>query len=338
MLKKLAYLLFIIAPVVQVYGGCPHCFRVARVKLIEKNGDERTGYIPVYYENISPENERRLSTGDDLKKVLSPLPAAVYFVEKYFSFKEIGNVVIKEDVEKISMEDIEKIIFIRWEKFWGAIHMPYLPREEMMKLRRKKILHVEKVSGQTVDYYLINLNPEIPEEEFKLFVKYSPIEIQDFLRVVYHLTRLSPRRRARKDTTIDMERLKGTIQKALSYIDEGIKELSIPWKNKYIGEYLDSIRHTFQKRREFYSALLSYIESKNTEPLETFINKEIKSDTIKKDIMREINETKEKGTGEVKIIRKIMQIFYKRLSLPDDSVFQKTMKESEIILLIRPWD
>ncbi len=107
--RVMILLLFVSTMPLYLYSDCPHCYTVAKVKLIMKNGNERSGYIPIYGKYGGRD---KIVKEVDLKDILSlSKQDSIYFVKIYYTFERIGSMFAEEDIEKIIWDSIEHIFF-----------------------------------------------------------------------------------------------------------------------------------------------------------------------------------------------------------------------------------
>ena len=246
--RVIILLLFILTIPFCLYADCPHCYTVAKVKLIMKNGNERFGYIPIY---VRYGDRDEIVKDVDLKDYLSLTKQdSIHFVKTYYTFERIGSMFAEEDIEKIIWDSIEHIFFLSWERdFTGACELDKLPLETIQKLKNEKILHVERVIESTYDVIFINQNPDVSEKEFNLLIKYSPTEvtIEEFYSL-YHLIVFPQNFQVRYGKPLPLDTVTNSLLKSIEYVKKQIENLSDSYTNPHIRNYLLQIKSKYEIR------------------------------------------------------------------------------------------
>lgn len=155
------------------WADCPHCYGMANVKLVTKDGMERTGFMPIYGSQQYPEDgseEPDIKAGVDLFRALSwtdweTLPLYTAF------HKTLG---VFPEPEEIALDHVEKIEFISWEDFAGAGRPPSVPPVQFRKLQEQRIYGVETIPLTVSDLEYVNLDPAISKKEFELLIRWEP--------------------------------------------------------------------------------------------------------------------------------------------------------------------
>ncbi len=172
---KFYQFLFLIIPLVSLTtilrGDCPHCYKVANVIVIDDKNHENIGYIGIYgsmYRDL--EDYEPLVEGMEITGILD-LPNTISFADSIYSFPHVGDFFMSEEIRQIEIGSKTSIIFLKWENLHGAGKFNRLSRENITKLNSGAVTGIAEVDGGISTYKYINLNQDIPDWEFRLFVE-----------------------------------------------------------------------------------------------------------------------------------------------------------------------
>jgi len=334
-------------------ADCPHCYIAAEVKLSLRDGEIKKGFIPIYGYYLNYGIEENLSAGDEIKKNLSKEVKEITFVPELYEFPKIGMVACKEDIQKIPINDIDKILFKSWErKRQGAGKIANLPRKDILNLKNKKILNIEVITESCYDVFYINQNPEISEREFKLLINYDPKKIKNQFDDIYRNVMYRKREKAKFDAPLSTNKILESMKSDKKQLKRELELFKSSPKNKYLAQYFDYITEVYNRKILFYTTIIDYIENKDRNILADLADKELKEDSLKISLREVIYKTNEKGNiSEKKLegfdndkeisynIRKFFWILRNWLSLNDaERLYEEAINKNEIIIYVFTWD
>lgn len=312
-----------------------HLFTVAKVKLIMQNGNERLGYIPIYG---TYRYKKDFVEGVNLKEIiLTSKHTSFAFVETCYFFEGIGNMVAEEDIENIAWDSTKNIFLLSWRKdFSGSGEFDKLPYEAIQKLINQKIFHIERVEGSVCDYIYINQNPRLTANEFKLLVKYSPIEIRrDEIDYFYDLIVYPQNYKVRRGKPLPLDTALNAMLISKEYAESELKNLSQPFTNLYIRRYFLQMKSKYDKRLKIYKAIISYLKDAETKEIINFANNEIDDIETKNRILKKLNEEEDR----LIMTKELLKLLFNLLSLANENkLFDEVLEKNDIILFVHSWD
>jgi len=332
-------LIFTLFFALQLFADCPHCYTVAKVKIVRAGEGDLTGYIPIY---SSESSGKKFLKGRELKNDLSKdeFRKKIIFTAKYYSFKKIGTFVAEEDIGEIKSENIKSIVFIKWIKnFNGAGSFSSLPERKITLLESAKSMQTIRHSHSVSDTVFINPDYKIPAKEFKLFTDYEPEkEGVDELYELYDIL-LYPenyKRRHKKYPSTDF--IADLLEKAGKMATGHVEKLSFRCKNRKVESYLSLQKQKYLKRSYFYSAVLEYLQNPDSQKLRSFIKTRIENDDIRKKSVT-VMDRDDKISDRVVKIKEIVKILYHELTLKnEEKLFHRVADETGIVIIIQVWD
>jgi hypothetical protein len=321
-------------------GDTGHLYNVARVKLVMKNGSERVGYVPLY-SNWELYTRDKLDLGTDvLDSIIARESRDFCFVDTFYTFHDIGNMVVQEDIEKIATDSVQHILFISWQGFSGAGPLDQLPRRSIQKLMNKPILYIQKIEESTYDIHYINQDSSISEHEYLLLFKYGPpLELNrsdEFNSLLYMAT--GDYYENRHGTQVPMTLLVESLHDFVEYARQSIENLSSPCNSPYIENLLLRVKTIYTKRLKFYEALNSYLDDGDTHALKEFIAEEISGDGDRDELVASITKPSEQDWHS--IVESVLRLSAKLLGYNNDidKMFDEIIHKHDIIVFMHSWD
>lgn len=316
-------------------ADCPHCYMLANVKLIMKDGSVRIGYSPLFYGSV---DHNIVKERINLKKIFRPDIKSIEFAEKYYLFKGIGYIFAKEEVKTINVDQIEQLIFLKWiREVQGASALDTIPKETVHKLHKNKILNVTTLTANCSDTVYININPNLSAEEFDFLFKHEPYgwrrdEFNEFYEFIMNKLDWG---KGIDGVSIPMDTLISIIREKIDIVNEQVSILPTKsFENKWINEYLLYFRKIYEKRLRFYDAIISYIKYYDTKKLKEFVDTQIEDKNIKRQMYESI---KNKDTSIQ--LKKIIQPLRVEMSFYSaHRMFKKAVEENGIIEFTQTWD
>jgi len=301
-MKKIIFMLLItfLFIIDKAISGCPHCYQVAKIKLIYSNSNERIGYMPIYYGmRIRPRSkdsrEWTVKKGEDILKLIRPPKNEIEFFESYINLDKIGNIVDSLDYSRMNIEKLNSIIFLNWENFHGASYVPVYDHLQIEKLKTQKIYDVEKIDGSVSVYTYVNLNSSISSQEFKLFLKYFGGErsFKDEYSSLKYLHRFLKSNESRHKVVTVTNFILEELDYCIEVAQERVEELDYPFSNPYISSLLNNISVIYKRRLGVYKGLKNFLLTDNIDPLVSFINNEQYDQNKKRSLLYNIIRLKE---------------------------------------------
>lgn len=323
-------------------ADCPHCYMLAKVQLRMKSGEERTGFMPIYgwYHAGS-----RINENVDLKGILTVEDQdTLYFVEKYYSFGDAGSMVAEEDIEEIRWGTIGHMVFLKWHRnFGGAGPLHSLPQKTIQRLKNAEIMQVERIIESCSDEIFVNLNPDISKKEFQLLIRFCPsnehrARIDEFGRLSW-LMQYPQYYERTHNTMLTKETVVDSIQISLDYARKQLEELSEPFSNTFIRDYLTQIKIKYEKRIDFYGAILAFLNDGSETRINEFVSAQIHDDELKLKIETFVDHSRSREL-EANDIKHIWDLVSGMLSLNGKTKvsFNEVLKETDIIVYRWSWD
>ena len=285
-------------------GDCPHCYKVAKVKLIYSTGEERVGYTGIYGSMyLDPQDHELLIEGADIIKILN-LSTTISFAKTIYFFPDIGRFFMSEEINEIDISSLSKLSFIQWEKIYGAIRLSRLSRDNIKRLEKNKIYCIEEIDFGTSTRKFISLNPDIPDWELKLFVNNFIIGPSDglgtFGRVLNNYAQIikdslqirtpsadlnknisnksinrRDQKRVKRSRKFDRRLSKEYIFNQLEYLkitaNNACQTLTTDYNNSIWVEEFQVLENFYEQRLQLYSSIEDYIKKNNIESLNTLL-------------------------------------------------------------------
>jgi len=327
---------FLIIPL-YLFADCEHCYTVAKVKLQVKDNTIKEGYSPLYGWYFK--GKKNLLEGCELKTKFVIDVKEIQFFNRYYSFPEIGSIVIKEGIEKIPINEITKIILVKWEKISGAGEVGNLSRIDVEKIIKKGISSVERIIGNVSDTIFINLNKKLSNNTFKKLIRYSPYSLSESIGdSFYYIHHVIVFGKVNKDEKYNVQSISNMLQDAILKEKKEIETLNIPTEDKEIDKYLSIFRAKFNLRIKFYNAILLLVRDNDKRLMEEFILRDVDEQELKKILsgnLRSLDSYKD-TLRKTEIITKQL---YKYLILPIyQKEFDELLSKKDIIMYIWSWD
>lgn len=155
------------------WGECAHCYRVANVELVAKDGTAKTGYITVFNAMIDTVELDGIEPGTDLLAVLDFSVPNIGFVDSLLHFDRIGPLVAEKLVSSVDVADFDAITLLKLEYIWGASEFASLPESTMALLQNNEIRHVADIQGKGQIRKFANINPGIKGRQFETLIKHA---------------------------------------------------------------------------------------------------------------------------------------------------------------------
>ncbi|PIV52998.1 MAG: hypothetical protein COS17_06260 [Elusimicrobia bacterium CG02_land_8_20_14_3_00_37_13] len=326
-------------------GDCPHCYTMAKVEIRFKDGNNKIGYAPIYGSDSVTTSDtkeggsQKLDIKDELI-VSRGDKGSIIFVKDIYSFKNIGNMVIKEDMEKIPLDETEKITLISWVRFSGAGEVSNLPKNTIKKLKAGSYETIT-IHDSCEDTIYINLNPNISKDEFNAVIKYSPhfrsefVYMENFNKMYYDLMNYDKKNITKENMFNSIQGLAESEEKKVQMIP--ITTTSTP---KGIAVYLTNIRDKYLKRLHFYRATILYLRSNEKGDLVEFIDIRIEDKELQKklqELLKSFNDNKDILSN----IKNFTGPLYKELEFNYKyyhESFNSLLNNNDIVIFIDQWD
>jgi hypothetical protein len=336
-------MLFVLSPLVLctlLSGDTGHTYTLAQVRLVFKSGTERTGYMPLY-SGWGFDTRDKLDEGKDvLDSIVAKGSRYFCLVDTFYTFRELRSMVATEDIEKIATDSVQQVLFLSWQGFSGAGDLDQLPLRLIQKLKSKPILNIQKVEGwdESVDYYCINQDSNISENEYILLFKYGPRyrRRDEFNRLLYLTTGGYYERSYGKK--LPMGLLVDSLRDFVEYARQTIKNLSSPCNSPYIENLLLRVKTIYIGRLKFYEALISYLDADSTQALKGYIAEEISGDGDRDELVASIKKPSDEDWRS--IVESVARLAAKTLAYGrnEDKLFDEIIEKHDIIVFAHSWD
>jgi hypothetical protein len=338
--KPLLFTLTLLTLFTLLSGDTGHMYTLAKVKLIMKDGSERVGYMPLY-NGCGFDVRNEIDEGTDvLDSLINKKVPAFYFVDTFYTFRELRSMVATEDIEKIATDSVQQVLFLSWQGFSGAGDLDQLPLRLIQKLKSEPILNIQKVEGwdESVDYYCINQDSSISENEYILLFKYGPRyrRRDEFNRLLYLTTGGYYERSYGKK--LPMGLLVDSLHDFVEYARQTIKNLSSPCNSPYIENLLLRVKTIYIGRLKFYEALISYLDAGSTQALKGYIAEEISGDGDRDELVASIEKPSDEDWRS--IVESVARLAAKTLAYGrnEDKLFDEIIEKHGIIVFAHSWD
>lgn len=319
---------------VLAYGS--HLYSVAHVNLIMSDGEQKNGYIQIYYYYIDWEIEYGSLAAVDLIEVFADHVEKIIFAENYYYFPGIGSMVATEEIDTFLLSDFKKVIFISWiPDFGGAFEIVNIPRKCINKIQSTDPIEVRSVTHGLTDYVFVNLNPNISEEDLNLVVKYAGYINND-------LFYLFPSDRSKKyDDVSYVKRIEKRMQKKSKKLTNQIEYLLETTEKGEMVDIVNFVISEYRRRVALNDAVLSLIEDEDEKEILLFVKDEVKDKDLKNSMNSVIAGLYDKNESVAAVLSELSSLLNELMYSSYDayaSDYVSMLSENDVILITVKWD
>lgn len=266
MKKSLVFFLFLISTL-NIYADCPHCYRVARVLVYLKNGQELNGYVPLYSRDL--DINQNFKEKQELKSEIGFHEKIISFTKEIYSREPYFKYLTKsEEVQEILIGEIISVKFIKWTDIFGAGKLNQVKSSIVEKLLINKISYFKVIDNGAEEILYISTDTSFNSKDFDAF-----------LNIIYgenaYVSPLSSYPH-KYDETTRLDSAIHIIAKDLMVFkdrkNEYLLQLSkCEFKDERIKTYIALMKHNFEIEQKFIDMSLDYLQNKNKAKFKEFI-------------------------------------------------------------------
>lgn len=323
------------------HADCPHCFRIAKVKITMDNKKDIVGYMPFFSFYYSKEKLKDNSMKKNQLDLFDSKVAEIIFYKNAYKIKRIGMLFAKEDKLHLKTSKMKYLKILNWGET-GAAKLAEYPRSKLIEIQNlMKNIEIIKKTDFGANYYFINAHQGLANSVFKNIIDISPRKLnEDFFNT--KKIEVLMEKYADRSLRDKQKRLRGVFNKLeateygkykqVSSVYEGIKKLNF---NKSYKKYLKSADTIIRKRVRFARAVKKYIKNNDIKILHNFIKNNIDNNKVNKALLDLIE--KENEDNIFSIVKSIWFHSPNEFSIRE-SFYQKMLDENRIFIIIKRWD
>jgi hypothetical protein len=271
-MKKCLVLFLFLITTLNIYADCPHCYRVARVLINLKNGQEFYGYAPLYSGDLDInqnfKEKQELKTEVELHEKNISFTKETYSREPYFHF-----LIKSEEIQEIMISEIVSIKFIKWTDLYGAGKLNQVKSSIVEKLLSNKISYYKMINKGAEDILYISTDTSFNSKDFGFFLSiiYGEKAYESPLR--------SYPSKYDESTILDSTSIY-IIAKDIKVFKHRMNEYFLQLsKNECTDEkiktYIALMKHNFEIEQKYLDMSYDYLMNKNNAKLKEFIEQNL---------------------------------------------------------------
>lgn len=323
----------------QLYADCPHCYSVAAVNAVWKNGKEVNGYIPIYGAFSENARQTKIVRGVDLLKKFHSVKSFT-FADRFFKLG--GHVIFPaESIIDIPRDSLRQIAFACWADIFGAGSLPQMPMAMLNKYDTMELVGSKVRTESCSDYIYLNYNDRITDSVLQEIIKLSPYnerwETHQFDESFFSLLRYgADKRRSRNgQATSDysLDTLHMLITAAVD--DYSLKaDLFEQQRMPAFGSYFDRVKRFTRGKVIFLNALDKYITGNDISELVAFC--QVNNDSTVSIVYEICQSSQEQGIKRTtqRVLRTIWGWVYE----PYDTIYNHSLNDSNVLLYEHAFD
>lgn len=264
-----------------VIADCPHCFRMCRVQLVDKSGNESEGLMAYYhYHTTDAHLDTIIHEGMELIRLLGPTFDTFHLFDAVSYIPNLGVVIEAGKVRKVSARDYQEVRVMYWMGITGTTITTVDKKTMHYLLDHAGKLRIHTLRGSVCDEEFVDTLGTLPPDIFRLMIKfhYATEEYDYFVRSVrYRIDSMGLSNKSQISPQ-DLNEINKFHVKHTSECQVLIDTLNIALAAHPNFEYLVNVRNAIVAKQRYFQLLADYLVEDNTSKIRDFMKNQQEGD------------------------------------------------------------